>query len=789
MKRLLRVLLVEDNEPDAQLTLRELAKTGLEIESRRVETAAAFRAALAEGNTDLVIADYSLPSLSGLEALNILNGLELDLPFILISDSSGEELAVEAMQRGAHDYLLKHNLSRLAPAVERELREAEERCTHRHAEEALEENGRLLQEITGNIPGIIFRFYCRPDGVMGFDFVSGDVLEMLELTPEDLVADFSLGWNLVVAEDQAALDASIRRAVRDIQPWEREFRIRTPSGKLKWIRGHDQPVRPGEDGRYRSVGTLLDVTARKAAEDAVRQSEERYRSIFESFKDVYYEASLDGRVLVVSPSCHALLGLSPEELVRHAITDFCIDAGERDRFLTQLRRRHSVTDYELAMRTQAGKAFHAAITADLVRDKNGAPIRIRGVLRDVTERKRAEETRAGLEAQLRQAQKMEAIGTLAGGIAHDFNNMLTAIMGHSELLRLDCANQPNVRNSVDEILKAALRARDLVQQILTFSRRREQARVVTKLAPILKEVAKLLRSSLPSTIEIHSRIADVPSTLADPTQIHQVVMNLCTNAAQALGGQTGRLDLQLQVETVDSEVASRHRSLQSRRYVVLTVRDTGSGMEPAILDRIFDPFFTTKPPGEGTGLGLAVVHAIVEAHEGAITVESQRGQGSTFRVYLPVMEADVAPVHAAPPTITPGHNEEILLVDDEPPVLQIAQSLLVRLGYRVACFSRPVDAVTAVAANPSRFALVMTDLTMPNMTGLDVAQHVHKVRPDMPIILVSGMGGAMTNESARELGFQMLLAKPFEFSALAEAVARTLADARSPVPSPAGGKD
>lgn len=701
MKRILRALLIADDGPDAQLTLQELAKTGFEIESQRVETAAAFRAALAEGNTDLVIADYSLPSLSGLEALNILNGLELDLPFILISSSSGEDLAVDAMHRGAHDYLLKHNLSRLSPAVERELREAEERRERRRAEQALEEDGHLLQEITKNIPGVLFRFYCRPDGAMGFDFVTGEVEAMFELAPERLVADFFQGWNLVVAEDQPALEVSIRQAVQNVQPWEHEFRIRTPSGKLKWIRGHDQPVGKAADGTFRSVGTLLDVTARKLAEDAVRLSEERYRLIFESFVDVYYETSLDGIIVVISPSCRAVIGAPPEELLGRAITDFCRDTDARERFLAELRQRRSITDYELAMRTQAGKDFHAAISADVVRNKSGAPIRIRGVLRDVTERKRAEQARACLEDQLRQAQKMEAIGTLAGGIAHDFNNMLTAIMGHSELLRLDCANQPNVRESVEEIFKATLRARDLVQQILTFSRRRDQTRVVTKLAPIIKEVAKLLRSSLPTTIEMHSQIADVPSTLADPTQIHQVVMNLCTNAAQALAGHKGRLDLELHVETVDALVASRHRSLQPRRYVVLTVRDNGSGMDPKTLDRIFDPFFTTKPPGEGTGLGLAVVHAIVEAHEGAITVESQLGQGTTFRVFLPVIEADTTHGHSEKAPITPGHGEEVLLVDDEPPVLQIAQSLLDRLGYRAACFNRPADAVAAFAPTPS----------------------------------------------------------------------------------------
>ncbi len=789
MKRLLRVLLITDSEADAQLTLRELAKTGFEIESRRVETAAAFRAALEEEATDLILADYSSPSLSGLEALNILNELGLDLPFILISDSSGEDLAVDAMHRGAHDYLLRHNLSRLAPAVAREVREAKERRERRHAEQALEENSRLRREITNNIPGILFRFYCRPDGAMGFDFVTGEVEAVLELSPERLVADFSLGWDLVVAEDQPALEASIRRSVQNVEPWEHEFRIRTPSGKLKWLRGHDQPVGKAADGTFRSVGTLLDITARKLAEDAVRQSEERYRLIFESFVDVYYETTLDGKIVVVSPSCRAILGAPPEELLGRAIADFCTDADERERFLAELRQRRSITDYELAMRTREGKDFCASISAGVVRNKSGAPIRLRGVLRDVTERKRAEQARACLENQLRQAQKMEAIGTLAGGIAHDFNNMLTAIMGHAELLRLDCADQPNVRESVEEIFKATLRARDLVQQILTFSRRRDQTRVVTKLSPIIKEVAKLLRSSLPATIEMHSQIADVPSTLADPTQIHQVVMNLCTNAAQALPENKGRLDLHLGVETVAPEIASRHRSLQPRRYVVLTVRDNGCGMDPKTLDRIFDPFFTTKPPGEGTGLGLAVVHAIVEAHEGAITVESQPGQGTTFRVFLPVIEADTSQGQLEKAPITPGHGEEILLVDDEPPVLQIAQSLLERLGYRAVCFNRPADAVAAFAANPRRFAVVLTDLTMPKMTGLDVAHQIHQIRPEMPIILVSGMGGAMTNESARELGFQMLLAKPFEYRALAEALARTLSNSHSPAPSVAQAKD
>ncbi len=775
MKAPLRVILVEDCEQDAQLALRELTKTGLEVKSERVSTASAFRQALSQTRPHLVVADHALAEFSGLEALNILHELELDIPFIMLSNSSGEEQAVEAMQRGAHDYLLKSNLHRLSPAVERELREAEERVERRRAEAALEENRRFLQEITDNIPGIVFRFFHKPDGTMGFDFVSGDVKSMLELSREQLLADFSLGWDLIVAEDQPALMRSIQQAVQAMQAWEQEFRIRTPSGKLKWIRGQDQPVQKTADGTFHSVGTLLDITARKVAEAAVRQSEERYRAIFESFKDVYFEAALDGTLVLVSPSCNALLGYAPEELLGRLFAEFCADAPEWERLIKVIRQQQGVVEHELSVRTRSGKVLHAAVAADLLRDRLGAPLRIRGVLRDVTERKRAEQSRSSLEAQLRQAQKMEAIGTLAGGIAHDFNNMLTAIMGHAELLQLDCAEQTNVQNSVEEILKAAHRAKDLVQQILTFSRRREQKRVVVKLAPIIKEAAKLLRSSIPTTIEMHSHVADVPNTLADPTQIHQVVMNLCTNAAQSMTDQKGRLDLMLHVESVDPQVASRHRSLQPRRYVVLTVSDTGCGMDPQTLDRVFDPFFTTKPPGEGTGLGLSVVHAIVEAHEGAITVESEVDRGTTFRVYLPVIELEATPSHSAKTVVPTGKNEELLIVDDEPPVLQIAERLLAHLGYRPVCFSRPAEALAAFNADPKRFALVMTDLTMPKMTGIDLAQRIHKVRPELPIVLFSGLGGAITEETAQELGFATLLAKPFEYRALGEALAAQLA--------------
>jgi signal transduction histidine kinase/DNA-binding response OmpR family regulator len=381
---------------------------------------------------------------------------------------------------------------------------------------------------------------------------------------------------------------------------------------------------------------------------------------------------------------------------------------------------------------------------------------------------RAEQTRARLESQLRQAQKMEAVGTLAGGIAHDFNNILTGILGNTELARFDLPENHPSHEALDELLRAAHRARDLVSQILTFSRQREQKRAVVQLWPVVCEVLKLLRASLPATIEINTHTApQCPSVLADPSQIHQVVMNLCTNAAQAMSEKGGTLEVKQSAVDVDTDIATMNPQLRTGRYICLSVTDTGHGMDAVTLERIFEPFFTTKPPGQGTGLGLSVVHGIMQNHDGAITVYSEPGAGTTFNLYFPAVESEATSTPAALKSLPTGNGQHVLFVDDEAAVVQLGSSILIRAGYVVTGTTNPREALGLFMAAPEKFDLVITDLTMPRMTGTALSAELLRVRPDLPVILITGFASGMDDSKARELGIRALLHKPFSMHELA----------------------
>jgi signal transduction histidine kinase/ActR/RegA family two-component response regulator len=410
------------------------------------------------------------------------------------------------------------------------------------------------------------------------------------------------------------------------------------------------------------------------------------------------------------------------------------------------------------------------------RDAAGHVIGVSGVAWEVTQRERAEAAAKALEAQLLQAQKMETIGTLAGGIAHDFNNILSPILGYTDLALSELGADHPVREDLEQVLQAAHRARELVEQILIFSRRGEEVRRPVQLHLVVLEALKLIRSSLPSTVEISQRVETRADTvLADPAQMHQVFMNLCTNAAHAMRNGGGVLRVELAHERLDEEAAARIGGLEAGEYVVLTVRDQGEGMEPDTQARIFEPFFTTKRPGEGTGLGLAVVHGIVMSHGGAIDVASERGEGSTFRVFLPsAAPAAVDTVFAGAPD-TAAHGEHILVVDDEPDITRVLTRILESRGYRVTALTSSEEALDAFRRSPGDFAAVITDQTMPRMTGLELAREIHAVNAGTPVILTTGYRGRLTAEMLAG-DIAGVATKPFDVMTLAATLRAALDD-------------
>ena len=395
------------------------------------------------------------------------------------------------------------------------------------------------------------------------------------------------------------------------------------------------------------------------------------------------------------------------------------------------------------------------------------------LMEDISQRERTALERMKLEDKLRQAQKLEAIGTLAGGIAHDFNNILSGIIGFADLGIQDAADPSLSTASFQEILKAGGRARDLVRQILAFSRHREQDRKPLDLEENVRDALRLLRATLPASVEITSELEPgAPKILADSIQVHQVVTNLVTNAWHALGDGTGRIGVQLAIFTVDADFARTHPDLRPARYLRLSVSDNGCGMDPATAARIFEPFFTTKEPGRGTGLGLSVVHGIMKSCDGAVSVYSKPGDGTTFHLYFPALDFDAPATTEPEPELLRGSGQRILFIDDEPVLIQLGERFLTRLGYQPVVEKDAAAALALFRAQP--FDLVITDLTMPQLSGIDLARRLWEIRPGARVILTTGYTATLDTPRAREIGFRELLLKPYSIQALGDCVQRAL---------------
>ena len=420
-----------------------------------------------------------------------------------------------------------------------------------------------------------------------------------------------------------------------------------------------------------------------------------------------------------------------------------------------------------------GEQGHMSVRFFVVKDEEGRTVKTYGANQDITERKRAEAERTKLETQLRRSQRLETIGTLAGGIAHDFNNILTPIMVYAEVALDSLSAADPMVEDFHAIRSAALRARDLISQILTFSRKLDQERSLVDLPTVCQEALKLLRPSLPASIDIQQQIVNpCKKVRGDASQLHQVIVNLCTNAFQAMEQDGGQLTLELTEVAVDATTAKYHSNLKEGAYVRLAVADTGEGMDEPVLERIFEPFFTTKPVDKGSGMGLSVVHGIVESHDGAISVFSEKGVGSTFHVYLPARNATQsdAPRERISQVSVQRGEESILVVDDEVPVTNAMRRLLEKLGYRVTAMNLGLDAVKSLKLHPKRYDLIITDLTMPGMSGLELIRQVNRLDASLPTILMTGYGMKVTDEILMQHGVRHLIEKPIDMRSLATAV-------------------
>ncbi|MDA3897127.1 MAG: PAS domain S-box protein [Desulfobacteraceae bacterium] len=689
----------------------------------------------------------------------------------------GERKRIEATLKKSHDELERRVEERTRDLIKINKRLEQEITERKFTEEALRESEARYRVITENMSDTIWMMdmnlkitYITPSVVHSL----GYPLEELKALPlkKSFTPDSWQTFRHLVAEELSPeklgkKDFKIERTL--------EFALCRKDGSSFWSEITMTLIR-GNDGTPKGfVGVGRDITERKKAEVSLILSEEKFRKAVLTSPDAIIVTCLaDGTFVLANQGFFELSGYTEKEVIGKTSFDisFWENPEDRKKIMEKLSVEDSVKNFESRFRKKNGDVAFGLMSGSIIL-LDSVP-HVLTITKDITDRKLAEEENVRLDAQLQQSQKMEAIGTLAGGIAHDFNNILSAILGYTELALSDLPQGSNSRDDLDEVLKASNRAKELVNQILMFSRQSENQALLIQIHLIAKEALKLLRSSLPSSIIINQNIQALGNVLADPTQIHQIMMNLCTNASHAMAKNGGELSVSLiQVNIVDDK--SEPINLPPGPYLKLTVSDTGCGIAPDVINRIFEPYFTTKGIDKGTGMGLSVVHGIVQSHGGLITVETTPGKGSSFHIYLPeVIDSDghKETITAEEPVFT--GTERILFVDDEPTNVKVSQKILERLGYEVVGRTSSVEALELFKTKPDQFDLVITDMTMPHMTGDQLARQLIKIRPDIPIILCTGFSNKKLEDEVKKIGIREFLMKPISRQVLSQTIRKVL---------------
>ncbi|MCP4342305.1 MAG: PAS domain S-box protein [Desulfobulbaceae bacterium] len=601
---------------------------------------------------------------------------------------------------------------------------------------------------------------------------SDSIYAILEINRETYTPSYETLFHFVHPDDRSPLDTAYQRSVKEKTPYQIEHRLLMSDGRIKWVNelGHTEYNTEGMP--IRTVGTVQEITERKKAEIALLESKDRYHSLVHTAMDGFFVLDEQGCLLEVNETYSRMSGYSSRELLSMKISDLeaigmaeDIDAHMRliiakgeDRFKTRHRRKDgSLFDVEIGVQYRSGEDVEFVV-----------------FLRDITEANRAEEEKKKLQNQLFRSQKLEAIGTLAGGIAHDFNNILTAVLGYAELAKEDIPPGSIVAHEIDQIIGAGNRAKDLVKQILDFSRQDETDSVPLQPGIIMEETLKLLRSSLPTTITIEQNIEmDSGIILADPTKIHQILMNLCTNSFHAMENAGGTLSVSLIDKALTQRDLVNIIDVHPGAFVQITIKDNGAGIPPAILESIFNPYFTTKETGKGSGMGLAIVHGIVKSYGGFITCHSTVGEGTVFQIHLPSVGGKIES-KTKPIDLIPSGNERILLIDDEEMLADLGKAMLERLGYNVTARCSSLEALETFRNKPDQFDLVITDQTMPGMTGAELAREMLLIHPEIPIILCTGYSTVISEEKAKKMGIKEFIMKPITKKSIARLIRKVL---------------
>ncbi|MGH7538089.1 MAG: response regulator [Gemmatimonadales bacterium] len=798
----LRVLLVEDSEDDALLIVRQLRGAGYEVAHERVDTPATMQAALTRQTWDLVISDYSMPRFSGTAALMLLQERGVDVPFIFVSGTIGEDVAVAAMKAGASDYVLKDKLKRLVPAIERELKEAESRRERRRAQETLVERTRLAElssdigvALTGVAPLQATLEGCAKALVRHLDATSGCIWTFDDHGQSlDLQASAGLPSTLAEAYSRLTLEHTpIGRIARERRPmhssavaelipdraWVVQEGIAAFAGYPLLVEDRVAGVlavfcpRPLPEFAFEAVGAVAHQLAvgieRRRAEEQLRQSQERFSKVFRASPiGIAITTEQGGQYVDVNDAFLALVGYERKEVIGRTAFEIGVwrDPAVRTRVLDGLRERGTVPNVDLELQTKGGDIRVVLGSFERI-DLDGRPCLL-SLVHDISERQL-------LEEQLRQAQRMEAVGRLAGGVAHDFNNLLSVIIGYCDLLFRRIPPDAPERADLQEIRGAADGASGLTRQLLAFSRRQVLEPRLLDLNAVVANARRLLERVLGEDVELVMRLAPtLPAVRADAGQLDQVLMNLAVNARDAMPD-GGKIFFETKVVDVEDAYARGHSGARPGTHVLLAVRDTGVGMDQQTQAHIFEPFFTTKQVGKGTGLGLATVYGIVKQSGGFVEVSSELDQGATFEIYLPpaegVAEAGSVP---EPESVALRGTETVLVVEDSPQLRTLVKEVLAFQGYEVLEAASGNDALQVARQHGGHIDLLVTDVIMPGMNGPQLADQLTAQRPGLKVLFASGHSTDAVVRFGIEAG-TAYLQKPFTPDLLARKVREILA--------------